>query len=138
MTMSVGSTTTPGTYPITVTGTGGGVTHNTTVNLTVTGLTPDFTISASPSSQSVHRGSSVTYTTTLGALNGFNSSVSLSITGCPSRSTCTFNPTSLVPPGNSTLTVSTRSRTRTGTYTLTIKGTGGGQTHSTTVKLTVN
>lgn len=139
MTIAVGSTTTPGTYPITVTGTGGGVQHSTTVTLTVTGVSPDFTITASPSSQSVSRGSKATYTATLGAVNGFNSSVSLSITGCPSRgTTCSFNPTSLTPPGNSTLTVSTTSRTRTGTYTLTLKGTGGGKTHSTTVSLTVH
>ena len=137
MTITVGSTTTPGTYPITVTGSGGGKQHSTTVTLTVTGVTPDFTISASPSSQSVRRGSAVTYTTTLGALNGFASSVSLSISGCPSRSTCTFNPTSLVPPGSSILTVSTNTRTGTGTYTLTITGKSGSLSHSTSVKLTV-
>ena len=36
MTMAVGSSVTPGTYPITVTGTGGGKTHTTSVGLTVT------------------------------------------------------------------------------------------------------
>jgi hypothetical protein len=138
MTIAVGSTTTPGTYPITVTGSGGGIQHSTTVTLTVTGVTPDFTISASPSSRSVTRGSNATYTATLGAVNGFNSSVSLSLSGCPSRSTCSFNPASLTPPGNSTLTVATTSRTRRGTYTLTINGTGGGKQHSTSVSLTVN
>lgn len=138
MTIAVGGTTTPGTYPITVTGTGGTTQHSTTVNLTVTGVTPDFTISASPSSQSVTRGSAVSYMATLTPVNGFNSSVALSVSGCPSRSTCTFNPTSVTPPGTSTLRVSTASRTRRGTYTLTLKGTGGGQTHSTTVSLTVN
>jgi hypothetical protein len=138
MTINVGNTTTPGTYPITVTGNGGSVQHSTTVNLTVTGVTPDFTISASPSSESVRRGGKATYTTTLGALNGFNSSVSLSIGGCPSRSTCTFNPISLTPPGTSTLTVSTTSRTRTGTYTLTITGTSGSLKHATSVQLTVH
>jgi len=138
MTINVGSTTTPGTYPITVTGTGGNTQHNTTVSLTVTGVNPDFTISASPSSQSVTRGSTATYTTTLGAVNGFNSSVSLSVTGCPSRATCTFNPTSLVPPGASAFKVATTSRTRRGTYTLTLTGNGGGKQHSTSVQLTVH
>ena len=137
MTINVGNTTTPGTYPITVTGNGGGVQHSTTVNLTVTGVNPDFTISASPSSQSIRRGSATTYAATLGVVNGFNSSVSLSISGCPSRATCTFNPASLTPPGNSTLTVSTTSRTQTKTYTLTLTGTGGGKQHSTSVQLTV-
>jgi hypothetical protein len=36
MTITVASSTVAGTYPITVTGTGGSLTHNTTVNLTVT------------------------------------------------------------------------------------------------------
>jgi hypothetical protein len=36
MTITVGSSTPAGTYPVTVTGTGGGVTHTTSVSLTVT------------------------------------------------------------------------------------------------------
>ena len=40
MTITVGKSTPTGTYPITVTGNGGGVQHNTTVTLTVTGGQP--------------------------------------------------------------------------------------------------
>jgi len=138
MTISVGSTTTPGTYPITVTGNGGSVQHSTTISLTVTGVNPDFTITASPSSRTVRRGSATTYTATLAPSNGFNSSVSLSVSGCPSRATCSFNPTSLTPPGSSTLTVSTTNRTGRRTYSLTLTGTGGGKQHSANVTLTVN
>jgi hypothetical protein len=137
MTITVASNTATGTYPITVTGNGGGVQQSTTVTLTVTALAPDFTISASPSSQSVRRGSQAQYTATLKPLNGFGGTVSLTLSGCPGRSTCSFNPGSLIPPGNSTLTVSTTSRTRTGTYTLTITGTSGALRHSTNVSLTV-
>ncbi len=141
MTINVGSTTTPGTYSITVTGTGGTTQHSTTVMLTVTSSSSgDFSISATPSSQSVRRGSAANYTTTVTALNGFAGTVNLSVTGCPPRSTCTFNPASLtLPPSpkNSTLTVSTNRRTGTGTYTLTITGTSGTLHHSTTVSLTV-
>src|SRR6516165_7016129 len=98
---------------------------------------PDFSISASPSSQTVVQGSSTTYTVTVTSLNGFNSAVSLTVSGCPSGTTCTLNPTSvtLPPAGNSTLTVLTTSTTPTGTYTLTIKGTSGTLTHTTTVTL---
>ncbi len=39
MTITVGSTVVPGTYPITVTGTGGSSVHSTTVNLTVSSTT---------------------------------------------------------------------------------------------------
>jgi hypothetical protein len=140
MTITVGSSTPTGTYPITVTGNGGGIQQNTTVTLTVVAAAPDFSITAAPSSQTVSRGSAVSYTTTVTSLNSFAGTVSLSITGCPRRSTCSFNPSSLtLPPSpkNSTLTVSTNRRTPTGTYTLTITGTSGSLKHSTTVSLTV-
>ena len=137
MTITVASNTPTGTYPITVTGNGGGIQQNTTVMLTVTAAAPDFTISASPSTESVRRGSRATYTATLTPVNGFNGTVNLSLTGCPGNSTCSFNPASLTPPGNSTLTVATTSRTHQGTYTLTIAGTSGTLRHSTSVSLTV-
>jgi len=137
MTITVASGTATGTYPITVTGNGGGVQQSTTVTLTVTAAAPDFTISATPSSQSVRRGSRATYTVSLTSLNGFAGTVSLSLSGCPTRSTCSFNPASLTPPGNSTLSVSTTSRTPTGTYRMTITGTSGSLRHSTSVSLTV-
>ena len=136
MTITVSSTTVPGTYPITVTGNGGGVQQSTTVTLTVTGG-PDFTLTAAPSSQSIRRGSQAQYTATVTPVNGFNGTVNLSLTGCPLRSTCSFNPPSINTSGNSTLTVSTGSKTSPGTYTLTITGTSGTLQHSTSVSLTV-
>jgi len=101
--------------------------------------TPDFSISASPSSRTVSRGSSTTYAVAVTPLNGFTGTVNLSSSGCPPASTCTFNPTSVSPPyPASTLTVSTsRRRTPTGTYTLTITGTSGTLLHTTTVGLTI-
>jgi uncharacterized membrane protein len=39
MTVSVGSGTTPGTYSVSITGSGGGKTHSTSLNLTVTAST---------------------------------------------------------------------------------------------------
>ena len=137
MTITVASNTPAGTYPITVTGNGGGVQKSTTVMLTVTAPMLDFTISASPSTETVRRGSRATYTVTLTPVNGFNGTVNLSLTGCPGNSTCSFTPVSLTPPGNSTLTVATTSRTHQGTYTLTITGTSGTLRHSTNVSLTV-
>ena len=83
MTMMVGSSTPVGTYPITVTGNGGGVQQNTTVTLTVTApVQPDFTISASPASFSVGQGNQGTSTITTTISGGFNSAISLSASGC--------------------------------------------------------
>jgi hypothetical protein len=138
-TLSVVTTTsTPGgTYTITINGTDGTLTHTTSVTLVVNA--PDFSIHVSPTSQSVSRGSAARYTVTVAPLNGFTGTVNFSVSGCPPRSTCTFNPTSSGSPNypTSTLTVSTTRSTTFGTYTLTIKGTSGTLVHSTNASLRV-
>jgi hypothetical protein len=101
------------------------------------GGAPDFSIAASPASQTVTRGSSTTYTVTVGALNGFTGTVSLSVSGLPSRTTATFNPSSIAGSGSSTLTITTANKTPAGTKTLTITGTSGSLSHSTQVTLVV-
>jgi subtilisin family serine protease len=97
--------------------------------------TPDFTISASPSSATVRQGRTASYTVTVTPSGTFTGSVSLSVTGCPTGGTCTFNPQSTT--SRSTLTVTTSNVTR-ATYTLTITGVSGSLTRTTTVKLTVS
>ena len=138
MMVTVGSGTAPGTYPITVTGSGGGIQRTTTFTLTVTG-SPDFTISASPTSLTVQQGGRGTSTITTAVLNGFNSSIALSASGMPSGTTVSFNPTTIPAPGSgtSTMTVTVGSATATGNYTITVAGNGGGAQHTATVTLTV-
>ena len=140
MTMTVGSSTAVGTYTITVTGTSGSTVATTTVSLTVTGTNPNFTISASPTSISVARGSSGNSTITTAISGGFNSAIGLSASGQGSRVTVSFNPSSIAAPGSgtSTMTVTVNRRASTGTRTITITGTGGGVTHTTTVTLTIH
>ena len=101
--------------------------------------TPDFSLSATPGSQSVVQGASTSYTVTATPVNNFGGTVNLTVAGCPANTTCTLNPTSvtLPPAGNSTLSVQTTSTTPTGTYTLTVTGTSGTLTHTTTVTLVV-
>ncbi len=74
MTITVASNTTPGTYPITVTGNGGGIQQNTTVTLTVTAA-PSFTISASPASLSIQQGNQGNSTITTAISGGFNADI---------------------------------------------------------------
>ncbi len=99
--------------------------------------TPDFSLSASPSSLTLNQGQQGTSTVTVTAINGFSSSVSL-VPTCPaSFTTCTVSPAS-TGPGNSTLTVTPAPTTTPGTYTVTVTGTSSSLTHTTTVSVTVN
>lgn len=138
-TLSVTTTTgtPPGSYPLTITGTSGTLTHTTSVTLTVTAPPPppDFSLSASPSSQTVKHGGSVTYAVTITPSNGFTGAVTLSVSGLPFRASAAFNPDPATT--SSTLTVSTSRRTPAGSYTLIITGVSGGLTHTTMVTLVV-
>jgi hypothetical protein len=128
---------TPGSYTLTITGTSGSTTHSTDVTLVVTSSAPaaDFSLAVSPSTQTVSRGGSTSYAVAVTPINGFASSVSLSASGLPRRTSASFNPNPTT--GNSTMTVKTNKNTSTGTSTLTITATGGGKTHSQTVTLAV-
>ncbi|TMI21894.1 hypothetical protein E6H31_04725 [Candidatus Bathyarchaeota archaeon] len=141
LTVSTSSSTPTGTYMITVTGTGGSVSHSGTYTLTVTAPPPgDFSISASPTSLTIHRTASGSVTITVSSLNGFTGTVSLSATPVTGV-TETFNPTSVNVPANgsasATLTFQGSSGDSRGTFTITVTGTSGSLSHSTTVTLTI-
>jgi hypothetical protein len=59
---------------------------------------PDFTITASPSSLSLNPGEYGTVVLTITPQNGFDDMVTLSCSGNPAPSACTFSPTTLTPP----------------------------------------
>jgi hypothetical protein len=104
------------------------------------GTSPDFALSASPTSLSVTQGSSASSTVSTSVSNGFNSSVALSISGLPSGVTASFSPASIAAPGSgsSTLTFTASSTATTGTFNTTVSATGGGITHTTVIPVTVN
>ena len=106
--------------------------------LTSTQPLADFTITATPPSQSVLQGQTVPYSVNVDALNGFNSQVSLSVSGLPSGANGVFSNPSGTPNFSSTLTVTLPTDVSTGPYTLTVTGSGGGLTHIANLVLTVN
>ncbi len=119
--------------PFSVTAMSGGVTG--TASVTVASLPADFSLSVSPTKQSLRRGATATYIVTIAPVNGFNGAVTLSISGQPAGSTVTFTPNPAN--GTTTLKIVTQSTTSRQTYSLTIKGVSGSLSHSTSVTLTV-
>ena len=139
LTLTVGTTAVAGTYPITITGTGGGITHTTAVNLTVT-VPPSFAVFVSPNAVTVSRGSSGATTVTTTIAGTFNAAVSLSASSLPSGVTVSFSPSPVPAPGagSSTATIKVSSSARTGTRSISIRATSGGTTHSAAVSLTIH
>jgi len=127
---------TPGTYTasLTVTDNGGASSSPATRTVTV----GDFTIAASPASQTVSPGANTTYTVTVTPDAAFTGTVTFSVTGLPAGASAGFNPTSISPSGQTTLTVSTSGTTPTGSYPLSVRGTSGPVTRTAPVTLAVS
>jgi hypothetical protein len=134
MSVTTNTSTPTGAYPLTITGTTGALAHSTTVNLLVN---RDFTISVSPASNTVLRGSFATYTVIINPVNGFTGTVNLSVSGLDSRETATFNPAAVTGSGFSSLRVTTTKQAAKGTRTFTITGVSGSLSHSTIASLTI-
>ena len=104
---------------------------------------PAFVVSASPFSQNVKPGQSVTYSVTVVSVNSFSSVVHLNGTLSPSSNdiSFTFNPETVIPPLNgsvqSTLTVSAVSTAVPETYVVTVNATNAGLYATDTVEIIV-
>ena len=110
-------------------------------NLSGTGV--DYSIVPAVNSETIARGESGTTAINLLALGGtFNNPVALSCSGLPSKSTCSFSPSSQIPGSigaSSAMTISTdQSATQVGMYIVTVTGTSGGLSHSAQVQLTIS
>src|SRR5262249_15536041 len=106
--------------------------------LNVTTPPADFTIAATGSPLTVKRGSHGSYSVTLGTVSGRSSSVTLSVSGLPRKTSASFSANPVTTPEGSTLTISPSRTASTGTFGLTIIGNNGSFSHSTNVSLTIN
>jgi hypothetical protein len=136
LTIAIATSVTAGNYPLVITGTSGTLSHSAQATLTVTA--PDFSISATPTTQTVTAGGNTSYTVSTSAINGFTGSVALGTSGLPTGATASFSPASISGSTSSTLTISTLSSTPAATYTITITGVSGSINHSTAILLAVN
>src|SRR6266446_3579459 len=135
MNVTTSASTPVGSYPLTITGTSGTLSHTTSVTLVVANPTADFALSATPASQSVPHNGTTTYTVKVTPSNGFNGTVSFAVSGLPNGATASFNPTTVTGSGSTTMTVTTGHPR--GTFPLTITGTSGALSHTASVSLTV-
>ena len=97
--------------------------------------TPGFSISTTGAT--VEQGTSATDSVTVSAINGFNGSVALTISGLPAGVTAAFSPATVTGSAGTTLTFTATNTATVGPATVTITGTSGSTTASTTLTLTV-
>jgi hypothetical protein len=134
LSVSTSMSTPAGSYPLTIRGTSGSLVR--TVNVTLV-VNADFAISAAPSSITINKGGTATYTVTVTSSPGFSGTVTFSVSGVPQRANASFTPASVVSSGTSVLSVATLSNVQARTRTLTIRGTSGGRTKSANVTLII-
>jgi hypothetical protein len=97
----------------------------------------DFSLTASPTSQSVPQGSNVAFNILTATTSGSGQNIALIVSNVPSWLTASFNPTTVASGVQSALTVAASSSAPTGTYNLTITGTGTSATQTYQISVTV-
>ena len=140
LTLTAGTSAKAGTATITLTGTSGNLTHTAIIALTIAAAapTPDFSLIVAPASLSLTAGSAgKSVSVTANALNGFTSSVSVSLSGLPSGVTGSPSVLTLAPGIAQNLTLTAGASAKAGTATITVTGTSGYLTHTATIAMTI-
>jgi hypothetical protein len=102
--------------------------------------TPNFTVTVDPLSQTRKRGTGAPYFVTIGSVDGFNSAVTLSLSGNipPNGVVSITNPNGFGPLHDGEVAIEILKHTFvTGTFDMTIHATGGGIEHDVNISLTI-
>ena len=102
----------------------------------------DYVLTATPTSQSVNKGSAVNYTLTVSPTSGFSGTVAFAVSDLPASVSSGWSSNPIVVPNDtqriySTLTLSTTASTPPGSYPLTVTSTSANLSHQVPVTLTV-
>jgi IPT/TIG domain len=108
-----------------------------TANGAYTYTTPSFTLTSSPTSRSIKRGYSTSFSITVTPQGGFTGAVTFSVSGLAAGTSGSFSPTSITTSGTTKLTVATTRSASPGTYKLKVTGQSGSISGSTVVSLTL-
>ena len=127
---------------VTFTGVSGSLQHTASLALTV--MAPpaqppaaDFTLTLAPQSLTVSPGSGQTVQVTATALNGFNGTTTVALSGLPAGVTSAPNSITLAPGATQTVTLTAGNTAAAATANVVFTGTSGSLTHSATLALTV-
>ena len=134
VTFTAAETARKGTATVTISGASGSATASTTISLTVNPL-GTFSLSATPKTFTIARGSSGTSTITVVPKDGFDQSVPLAASGLPKGVTATIAPNPTASAG--TLTVTVGNSAPVGKRDITITGVYGMLTQETFITLTI-
>jgi len=97
--------------------------------------TADFTLSAEPATQNICMATDAIYDVTVGQVQNYDDSVTLSVNGEPAGTTTSFSVNPVTTPGSSQLTIGNTAAATAGSYALQIVGIAPTSTHTTTVEL---
>jgi pseudomonalisin len=98
---------------------------------------PDFWLAMTPSEYSLTPGAAVAFRVDVKSIDGFQSPVTLSVSGLPPGVSAVLDPPTLSGTGSSSLVITTAKSAATGFVQLSLVGTAGAQTHSVPISLRV-
>ncbi len=135
LTLTPGATITPGSWNLTVTASGGGITKAAPLTVALPGLG----LSIAPARTTLARGGTLSIRLATTAAGGFNSAVALGVTGLPTGVAAKFAPASIATPGtgSSTLTLTASKTATLGAAKIQVTISGGGISGSAALSFTV-
>lgn len=140
VTVNVNGTVPEASYPFQITGTSGTVVRSQNMSLLVT-TAQDFSIGCAPSTPSGSHGGSAQSTCTIGSINAYTGSATLSCSGLPTGVTCSFAPNPVSPPNggsaDSVLTLNIDNTVAIGSYPFQVNGVDGPLNHSANLTLSI-